>query len=357
MKIFLSWSGERSKEVAQAFHEWLPSVLQAAKTWFSPEDIKVGKSWRDTVVSALEDNNRGLLFLTHENASAAWVMFEAGALSKNIEDSSVCPVLCGITTTDLIGPLSAFQAIRVIERDDVWKLIKDYNGHLGDLRLEESVLKLSFNRAWPELDNKIKEILGRETPKTTRNTQDIAEETLDIVRQIQQELDNKNKSRNSHSAIKCREAYNIVKLVRRWSEELSEENIDTIKPTLNHLASLLSDLHVDLGGEKLRILIPTHRQKSADDNSKKISNLDELTNNWSTVLDYFRANLGNTIVAYLHNASPLGVDEDNVILAFTKSFHHTKALDAMKRLPFEEKLNDLLDKPRRLKFILIEDEI
>jgi hypothetical protein len=39
MKVFISWSGEQSKEIAEAFRNWLPGVLQAEKPYFSPDDI------------------------------------------------------------------------------------------------------------------------------------------------------------------------------------------------------------------------------------------------------------------------------------------------------------------------------
>ncbi|PUB10796.1 hypothetical protein [Paenisporosarcina sp. OV554] len=42
MKVFLSWSGDISKEIEKEFKEWLPNVLQFTKPFVSAEDIDAG---------------------------------------------------------------------------------------------------------------------------------------------------------------------------------------------------------------------------------------------------------------------------------------------------------------------------
>jgi len=47
--VFISWSGPRSKQAAEALREWLGNVLQNARPWMSATDIEKGFSFRSLV--------------------------------------------------------------------------------------------------------------------------------------------------------------------------------------------------------------------------------------------------------------------------------------------------------------------
>ena len=69
MKIFLSWSGEKSKAAARAFREWLPGVIQALQPWMSDVDITPGRRWSNEVQQQLSDTNCGVLLVTRSNSA------------------------------------------------------------------------------------------------------------------------------------------------------------------------------------------------------------------------------------------------------------------------------------------------
>ena len=105
MKIFISWSGDRSKAIADVFKKWIPAVIQAAKPYFSPSDIDKGSRWNQEISKELESSQVGLICLVRENLDESWIMFEAGALSKSLDKSRVCPMLFGVEPSDIKGPL------------------------------------------------------------------------------------------------------------------------------------------------------------------------------------------------------------------------------------------------------------
>jgi hypothetical protein len=53
MRVFLSWSGERSRRVAAALRKWLPATLNAINPWMSEVDILPGGVFRSDIEKAI----------------------------------------------------------------------------------------------------------------------------------------------------------------------------------------------------------------------------------------------------------------------------------------------------------------
>lgn len=104
MKVFISRSGDTSKKVGEVIRAWLPSVLQTVKPYFTPSDIEKGTRWSSDIAQELDDSMAGIFCVTKDNLNSQWLMFEAGAISKKVEQSMVCPILIGIDNSDINGP-------------------------------------------------------------------------------------------------------------------------------------------------------------------------------------------------------------------------------------------------------------
>lgn len=184
MKIFISWSGATSKNLAEILRQWLPAVIQAVKPYYSPDDITKGARWNTEISKELEESSIGIICLTSDNLEAPWIMFEAGALSKKMDKSKVCPILFGPDPSDIKGPLIQFQAAK-FEKEEVKKVVRMINIELGEKGLASNVFDEVFEMWWPKLKEKVESEL--KSPKKTdkgksRSEREILEEILDLTR-------------------------------------------------------------------------------------------------------------------------------------------------------------------------------
>ena len=183
-KVFISWSGELSKKLAEEVRLWLPGVLQFVKPYFTPNDIEKGTRWSTDIASELESSNAGIICLTKDNINKPWILFEAGALSKNFGKSNVCTILFNLDNADLTGPLTSFQATR-FDKTDFKKLLTTINNTGSESKLESAVLNDVFEMWWPKLELKLNEILKNhvvENESNLRSEREILEEVLELTR-------------------------------------------------------------------------------------------------------------------------------------------------------------------------------
>lgn len=187
IKIFISWSGTKSQEVAKILKQWIPCVIQSVEPYFSSADIDKGARWSTDIAKELQDASFGILCVTKDNLSSSWLNFEAGALSKSIEQSKVCPFLVDLKPSDIQNsPILQFQMASA-SKDDVFKLFNSINSNLGDGKLAEAVLETTFETFWPKIEDALKSVsstpeVSKPTSKPSQITQDPIEEILELVR-------------------------------------------------------------------------------------------------------------------------------------------------------------------------------
>ncbi len=182
MDVFISWSGKRSGAAAEALRDWLPKIINALKPWLSAADIDKGARWSTEIATKLRDSKAGIICLTPSNVHAEWILFEAGALSKTIENTYVCPFLIGLEPADVKPPLAQFQATRAT-KSDALKLLKTLNSALGDAALAAGHIDEVFEVWWPKLKEKLEALpKDDEVAQATRSERDLLEEILALVR-------------------------------------------------------------------------------------------------------------------------------------------------------------------------------
>ena len=168
MEIFISWSGQTGKKIAEHISRWLPNIIQSIKPCFSPDDLTVGARWNTDIAQKLESCHIGLIIVTIEALNSPWIMFEAGALSKHVGKAKVCPIVFGIEPIDVQGPLAQFQAVR-FEEKEFTRLLRMINSELGDLALKNKVLDSSFKLVWPKLEHDVTQEMKKATERERKN--------------------------------------------------------------------------------------------------------------------------------------------------------------------------------------------
>lgn len=184
MKVFMSWSGERSKAVASALSGWLADVFRDVEPWMSAHNIDAGQRWGHELGEQLGSSNFGILCLTPENLESPWLLFEAGALSKFIGQARVVPYLFQLSTTDVPFPLAQFQGVQATNAGTL-DLVKSINTSL-ERPIPDDRLERFFEKWWPDLEKGL-ELVPTEkegvTP-THRSERALLEEILQTVRNM-----------------------------------------------------------------------------------------------------------------------------------------------------------------------------
>lgn len=225
MRVFISWSGDLSREVAQVFDKWLPQVIQQIDPFFSP-NIPKGKEWNVELRRQLAETDAGLFCITRENVNQRWLNFEAGAVANALRDTAetprVLPFLFGMTSAELPLPLSAFQ-YTTYEKEDVRQLVNSINGARGNPLVKEAIVASQFDRLWPELEaaldpllEKVPEETVEEAPITPVTDQQVLQELLDLARTQHRAIMESHRSSVDVDRVDVSQE-DFSQLVRKWT--------------------------------------------------------------------------------------------------------------------------------------------
>ncbi len=183
MKIFISWSGERSQALAEALRNWLPLALHYAKPWLSKSDIHAGDRWSVEVAKELQESNFGIICVTKDNLNSPWILFESGALAKSMEDGRVIPLLLDLDFKEISGPLAQFQAKKA-EKSGIKELVDGLNKSAPSPEPSERLDQI-FEPLYAQLGDAIEKIPLNKSSKQVRSQGEILEELVSSVRNVE----------------------------------------------------------------------------------------------------------------------------------------------------------------------------
>jgi len=188
VKVFISWSGGLAKDVAIALRGWLPLLFDRVTPWASDTDIAAGQRGLAQIELELTNTRFGIVVVTAENQHAAWLNFEAGALSKVVGDVEhrVVPLLVDLAgPAQLTGPLAQFQA-KTAQKAGMLSLVCSL---AAVAEIHQQVATARFEAYWPQLEEKIEKAVAGVAAKPTkkqekRDVADVLDEILLHVRAL-----------------------------------------------------------------------------------------------------------------------------------------------------------------------------
>src|SRR5690349_3882407 len=123
--VFISWSGDASREAAEAVKRWIEDMFQAAEAFISTE-IPKGDVGDFHIMGELDAAVFGVVCLTPRSMLSPWVQFEAGALMRTVSKAKISPLLLNLQPSEVLPPLNRFQFTKPTA-EDLWRLARDIN--------------------------------------------------------------------------------------------------------------------------------------------------------------------------------------------------------------------------------------
>ena len=155
-KIFISWSGDISKEIALALKNTIEgsSLGEAGlKCFVSDKDIASGADWWEKVKSELGTCKMGIACITKENSMSPWIHYESGAMVAH--ELLVIPLLFECKPRVLNKtPLASNQTI-IFEETKFIKMFNDINNIFNLCKLS----KTDFDQIAKKYYNAFKETI------------------------------------------------------------------------------------------------------------------------------------------------------------------------------------------------------
>jgi hypothetical protein len=161
----------------------------------SDNNIDGGARWNDALAKALEETDFGIVCVTRKNQAAPWLNFEAGAVAKKVGTAKVVPLLIDLPSTDLKGPLTAFQW-RLLDEKDVRRLVHDLN-NAAEEHVAEKALDRLFDLTWEELKASIDAAIDDAASAQTtseRKPEEMLVEVLETLRRMERQMESDERS-------------------------------------------------------------------------------------------------------------------------------------------------------------------
>ena len=161
MDVFISWSGDESKQVALSLKSSVEEFFSdnEIQVFVSESDIGAGKRWFQVIGSELRACKIGILCLTSLNVDAPWLCFEAGALAMSTDEKSTIPLLLKPARITEKSPFSSLNYVQW-SFDGYCKVLKAIADACGVKKSLKRIKRLSKG-LYEDVDRVVEEVTSR----------------------------------------------------------------------------------------------------------------------------------------------------------------------------------------------------
>lgn len=182
-KIFISWSGNISKEIAKALKICLEKEIfpnTGFSCFVSNLDIASGSDWWNKIKRELKTCKMGILCITKENLKAPWIYYEAGAMIA--QEIPAVPLLISCDIKFLQdSPLKGNQCVNFYNEPQFVKMLLDINNKMHLLSINEDQQKMIYSAEYNKLKSNLEPYLKKLTAMRIFNEKYIYPNNVSIV--------------------------------------------------------------------------------------------------------------------------------------------------------------------------------
>jgi hypothetical protein len=250
----------RALRMAKAVGASLDSLAATAKpssgrgAFYSEDDIAKGTRSDEKLAEELGTAGFAITCLTPENVSAAWILYETGAVAHRFKNRA-CPYLLDLEPAQVPPPLGKLQCARA-DKQDTLKLLRSID-EVADQRLGERLSRV-FEQWWPALEQRLRAIphaAGPRPPRAERQAEDMLAEILETIREkarfegLISQLQTEREGALRDLAIAHRERAEMQEALRMTREMLRLRELTPALPTGGLRLSGQGDVHTHQVGE------------------------------------------------------------------------------------------------------------
>lgn len=184
MKIFISWSGDSEREVAEALQSTLTELCAAdVEVFVSSRSISKGANGIAVIEANLDSSAFGIVLVSKKSQSAPWLNYEGGWLASTL-DRPVATICLDLRPSDITSPLAPRQATLFSDPSDMETLLREVvraaNPSMGD-----RTFAILLASVWPTIrDSWEPRDVDAETTES-RSERDMLSELVERVRAIE----------------------------------------------------------------------------------------------------------------------------------------------------------------------------